>query len=69
MSTTATWVGGPQDGATVIIGDDVTWVAVLEDRRRNTPAPAPGTADPSLVRYSVPVIDGKIIWAQRVLAP
>lgn len=56
------WVGGPQDGGTVLIPKGATWVTVLEDRAK--PAGGP-TEKRSLVRYSVPVIDGRIIWAQR----
>lgn len=66
-----TWVGGPQDGGVVEVRDDVTWVAVLEDRR--DPGykhdPAKNDAPPrSLMRYTVPIIDGKIVWGQRVQA-
>jgi hypothetical protein len=66
---TVQWVGGPQDGALVAIPYDATWVAVLEDRRNTAePKPEPGTAPRSLQRYSVPVIDHKIVWSQRVEA-
>lgn len=60
-----TWIGGPQDGAVVEIRDDVTWVAVLENNKHVSEGPSD---KPALVRYSVPVIEGRIVWAQRVLA-
>lgn len=66
------WVGGPQDGGMVDVAEGVTWVTVLEDRRASAPIPPAepdGTKPPrSLMRYSVPIIDGRIIWAQRVQA-
>lgn len=64
------WVGGPQDGAVIAIPQGATWVAVLEDRRSAEPiTPTEGKGVPrSLQRYSVPVINGRIIWAQRVEA-
>lgn len=65
-----TWIGGPQDGAVVSVPHEATWVSVLEDRR--APAritPVEGEPPPrALMRYSVPIIDGKIIWSQRVQA-
>lgn len=62
---TVTWIGGPQDGATVLIPATATWVTVLEDRSQPTGQP---TQKRSLVRYSVPVINNRIIWSQRVEA-
>jgi hypothetical protein len=60
-----TWIGGPQDGGVVAVDANATWVAVLENNKH----PSIGPSDqPALVRYSVPIIDGKILWAQRVLA-
>lgn len=61
--STATWIGGPQDGATVVVPEGVTWVTVLEDNRQ--PVSPAEAKTRSLIRYSVPVIDGKIVWAQR----
>lgn len=60
-----TWLGGIQDGAVVVVPAKSTWVNVLEDRRAPKGAP---TEQRALVRYTVPIIDGKIIWAQRVEA-
>jgi len=67
---TVQWVGGPQDGALVTIPGDATWVTVLEDRRNPGYVPTEDNDKPprSLQRYTVPVIDGRIVWAQRVLA-
>jgi hypothetical protein len=59
------WLGGIQDGAHVLVPYDTTWVNVLEDRRAPKGGP---TQERSLVRYTVPIIDDKIIWAQRVQA-
>lgn len=65
-----TWLGGIQDGAVVSVPHDTTWVNVLEDRRSAVPIkPDPDKPTPrALVRYTVPIIDNKIIWAQRVQA-
>lgn len=69
---TVQWIGGPQDGAHVNVPYDATWVAVLEDRRASTPQPPvmpDGTKPPpSLQRYTVPIIEGRIVWAQRKAA-
>lgn len=70
VQRTVQWIGGPQDGAHVNIDAAATWVSVLEDRR--APAritPVEGEPPPrALMRYSVPIIDGKIVWSQRVQA-
>lgn len=60
----AQWVGGPLDGAYVTVADDATWVPVLEPQQRRTD----GTTGRALIRYTVPVVDGKVIWSQRVEA-
>ena len=61
-----TWVGGPQDGALVEVRSDITWVTVLENNAHPSLGPSP---ERSLVRYTVPIIDGKIMWGQRKVAP
>jgi len=65
---TAIWMGGPQDGAVIPVPKDVTWVTVLEDRAKKG-VDTDGQPYRALVRYSVPIVDGKIIWAQRTEAP
>jgi hypothetical protein len=58
-----TWLGGREDGAVVSVPDDTSWVNVLE-----ATTPTPGEAPKALRRYTVPIIDDQIIWAQRVEA-
>jgi hypothetical protein len=66
---TVQWVGGPQDGAYVAVPYGATWVAVLEDRRSPAQLAEPTSPSPrALMRYTVPIIDHKIVWAQRVEA-
>lgn len=64
----AQWIGGPQDGAWVDVKGGTPWVTVLEDRRDPGYVHDPASTDPpprALMRYVVPVIDGRIVWAQR----
>ena len=65
MTKTVTWLGGREDGAIVAVPDDTTWVTVLEVGPASTQNDAPPK---SLTRYTVPIIEGHIVWAQRVEA-